>query len=241
MALNIPEYYKDVSLRLGRVLDTVGLEEDIRWQKINMWIQTQKMNSVTLSRARFLGSQGEATTTPELKSDVDIITLIPYTVIQNLESWVPEVPKILLVSDENTRPGYAKLQNVHFYLPLLTYNTVFGVFKVHRYGRSVICNDNDFLKFSNAREYHGPASTAICKNVSVDYVYALRLHTWPYHATGWITRNRYHNWPSQKTIDLIQQTGALLVPVGHTPLGPEKTPGMANIHFIWRETSCVAI
>ncbi|KAK3599472.1 hypothetical protein CHS0354_006594 [Potamilus streckersoni] len=227
MGLNIPEYYKEVSLRLSRVLDTVGLGEDIRWQKINMWIQTQKMTSVRYRGVRLLGSQAEATTTPGLQSDIDTIVPLPTTVIQNLESWVPEVPNFLVVSDEDTPPGYVKLQYVKLHLPQPIYNTNRYMEEVDRYGRSVICHNNDLFKSKYADEHHGPANTHIFStSVSVDYVHAFRLHTWPYHATGWITRNRYHNWPSQKTIDLIQQMGAFLVPVGHKH-SPEK-------HLEWR-------
>ncbi|KAK3592631.1 hypothetical protein CHS0354_034705 [Potamilus streckersoni] len=217
MTLNIPEYYKGVSLRLSRVLDTVGLREDIRWQKINMWIQTQKMTSVTLDGQLLLGSQAETSTTPGLQSDIDTIIPLPVTVIQNLESWVPEVPSLLVVSDENTPAGYVKLQYVKLYLPQPIYSTNSDMEEIDRYGRSVFfCNDSDLFRLTHAHEYHGPANTSIFStSVSVDLVYALRLLTWPYQASEWLTRNRRYNWPPQETIDLIQQTGALLVPVGH--------------------------
>ncbi|KAK3599462.1 hypothetical protein CHS0354_006583 [Potamilus streckersoni] len=227
MTLNIPEYYQEVSLRLNRVLDTVGLEESIRWQKMNIWIQTQKMTSVTYHGDRMFGSQAEATTTPGLQSDVDIILPLPATVIQNLESWVPEVQNLLVVSDENTPPGYIKLQGVEIDLPLLMFNATSKNLKVDRYGRSVVCHDNDLFKGLYDGMRHGPAFTAsFCEILTVDIVPAMRLHTWPYHATEWITRNRSNNWPSQIAIDLIQQTGALLVPVGHKH-SPEK-------HLEWR-------
>ncbi|KAK3592628.1 hypothetical protein CHS0354_034701 [Potamilus streckersoni] len=227
MTQNIPEYYKEVSMRLNRVLDAVGLGENIRWQKINMWIETQKMRSVTVNGARYLGSQAEATTTPGLQSDIDIILPVLVPAIQNLESWVPEVPNFLVVSDEHTPPGYVNLHLVQSDLPLLVYNTNCYALYVDRYNRSLACHDNEFFKFTEVNEHHGPANTSsLGTNLSIDYVYAFRLHTWPYHATGWITRNRRHNWPSQKAIELIQQTGALLVPVGHK-LSPEK-------HIEWR-------
>ncbi|KAK3592632.1 hypothetical protein CHS0354_034706 [Potamilus streckersoni] len=225
MALNIPEYYKEVSLRLSRVLDTVGLREDIRWQKINMWIQTQNMVSAIYASGPFMGSQAEASTTPGLQSDIDTIIPLPYTIIQNLESWVPQVQNLLVVSDAQTPPGYVKLQGVALDLPLLMYNTTYNEMKVDRDGRSVCCHD--LLKYPGTRWRHGPAGTYIIGiSLSIDYVYAMRLHTWPYHASEWLTRIRRHNWPSQKTIDLIQQTGALLVPVGHKH-SPEK-------HLEWR-------
>ncbi|KAL3857527.1 hypothetical protein ACJMK2_012187 [Sinanodonta woodiana] len=225
MTLNIPEYYKEVSLRLNRVLDTVGLGEDIRWQKINIWIQTQKMQSVIFGDPRLLGSQVEATTTPRLQSDIDVIVPMSFTVIQNLESWVPENVNLLVVSDENTPPGYVKLQVVRHDLPLPIYNQYEDLFNVDRYDRSVLCNE--FWKLNIAAEHHGPANTEVISNrLSIDTVFAARLHTWPYKASAWLTRNRCHNWPSQRTIDLIQQTGALLVPVGHKA-SPEE-------HLEWR-------
>ncbi|KAL3857526.1 hypothetical protein ACJMK2_012186 [Sinanodonta woodiana] len=220
MTLNIPEYYKEVSLRLNRVLNAVGLGEDIRWRKINIWIQTQKMLSVTHYDRLLLGSQTEATTTPGLLSDIDTIVPIISTAIQNLESWVPGVHSLLIVSDENTPPGYVKLQLVQNDLPLPIYNKHNDVVKVDRYGRTVLCNK--CWKLNIAEEHNGPANTdIISERLSIDTVNAVRLHTWPYEASAWLTRSRRHNWPSQRTIDLIQQTGALLVPVGHKA-SPEK-------------------
>ncbi|KAK3576550.1 hypothetical protein CHS0354_011228 [Potamilus streckersoni] len=74
MTLSIPEHYKGISLRLNGVLHTIGLVEDIRWKRINMWIQTEEIDSVGHgSPKHYFGSQAEATTTPGLHSDIDYI------------------------------------------------------------------------------------------------------------------------------------------------------------------------
>ncbi|KAL3857185.1 hypothetical protein ACJMK2_011877 [Sinanodonta woodiana] len=211
MTLNIPEYYKEVSLRLNRVLDTVGLEEDVRWKRINMWIATEEIDRVGYSfPVHYFGSQAEATTTQGLKSDIDCVICAPWKGVKDLESWEPDLLTLLVVSDETTAPGYVKLQDINTDTPRHNIR-----FKLDRHARSVLCNNSDILKNINADEHHGPANTTVYGTNNVDLVCAIRLHYWPEQSSQWLTRNRRHNWPSQEIITLIQETGALLVPVGH--------------------------
>ncbi|KAL3857157.1 hypothetical protein ACJMK2_011852 [Sinanodonta woodiana] len=224
MALNTPEYYKEVSLRLSRVLDSVGLAEDIRWKRINMWIQSEEIISYQIVKWHVFGSQAEATTTPGLHSDVDYVICRPDRVVKDLDSWVPSIPTLLIVSDENTPPGYVKLQDVSKTQPRPVYNRYNTHFKLDRHARTVLCSDS--LKVMGVDKYHGPAKRNVIGRHHIDLVNALRLHSWPEQSSQWITRNRRHNWPSQESIGLILKTGAMLVPVGNK-LSKEK-------HLEWR-------
>ncbi|KAK3576549.1 hypothetical protein CHS0354_011227 [Potamilus streckersoni] len=228
MTLNVHEHYKEVSLRLNRVLDTVGLGEDIRWKRINMWIQTEEIHSVGCdNQIHSFGSQAEATTTPGLNSDIDYAICSPrFRIVKDLDSWVPGLPTLLTVSDESTHQGYVKLQYLTKDQPRPVYHIHNIHFKLDKYARSVLCNDSSLVKYKRAYEHHGPATRLTGRSLNMDFVTAMRLHAWPDQASQWLTRNRRHNWPSQETIGLIQQTGVLLVPVGHT-LSEEK-------HQEWR-------
>ncbi|KAL3857807.1 hypothetical protein ACJMK2_012442 [Sinanodonta woodiana] len=214
MTWNIPEYFKEVSLRLNGVLDAIGLREDIRWKRINMWIQSEEAQACNFGNGSHLfGSQAEGTTTPGLQSDVDTFFPLSTTAVHAVENWVLYTNSVLVVSDENTPPGFVKLQPIENDLQTT------GIYcKSDRYGRSVLCNDY-FEMRNDEWERHGPATTYHAYNsvtkLSFDIVLGIKLYAWPDQASHWLTRNRRYNWPSQEMIVLIQQTGALLVPVGH--------------------------
>ncbi|KAL3857144.1 hypothetical protein ACJMK2_011839 [Sinanodonta woodiana] len=226
MASNTPEYYKEVSLRLNKVLDSVGLAEDIRWKRINMWIQSEEGMCLLYNQTgHCFGSQAEATTTPGLNSDIDIVLCQDIGAIQDFQNWAPRETNVLVVSDENTPPGYVKLQGIYKDQPLLVYNLSNDIYLLDRYGRSVLSHDNSYCTLE-ADAYHGPAARTYGTHLTQDEVLAVKLYAWPDQASNWLTRKRRYNWPSQETIGLIQQTGALLVPVGHK-LSQEK-------HMEWR-------
>ncbi|KAK3576568.1 hypothetical protein CHS0354_011247 [Potamilus streckersoni] len=226
MTLNIPEYYTEVSLKLNGALDKIGLRDDIRWKRINMWIQSEEALSLGSSYSvHYFGSQAEATTTPDLQSDIDQVYCLSFTAIQDLENWMPHNISVLVVSDESTPSGYIKLQPIHLDLSVPMYGVTNSIVNIDRYGRSVINNDHN-LKLENC-ERNGSAYTHYSPAYQpLDAVMAVKLYAWPDQASHWLTMNRRHNWPSQETIVLIKQTGALLVPVGHK-LSQEQ-------HLEWR-------
>ncbi|KAL3857140.1 hypothetical protein ACJMK2_011835 [Sinanodonta woodiana] len=216
MSSNTPEYYKDVSLRLNGVLDSIGLAEDNRWKRINMWIQSEEVMSLSHKCAvHVFGSQAEATTTPGLHSDIDNVFCQYVTAVKDFQNWAPRQENVLVVSDENTPPGYIKLQGIHQDKPLPAYNVSGDMYMIDRYGRSVLYHDNCYLK-EITDACHGPAArTYLTHNLANDNVLAVKHYAWPDQSSHWLTRKRRFNWPSRETIGLIQQTGALLVPVGH--------------------------
>ncbi|KAL3882945.1 hypothetical protein ACJMK2_029247 [Sinanodonta woodiana] len=216
MALNMPDYYKDVSVRLNRVLDTVGLGDENRWRRINMLIQSEEVVSLSTKKGfNYFGSQAEASTTPGLQSDIDMVFYEKDDiVIKDLDSWMPLNPTLLIVSDDYTLPGYVKLQSVNMHHPRPVYNIFDERLELDRHGRFFLRNDHNDIKLHNYIG-RGPANTGKYGYMRADLVIGKRLHSWPDQASQWLSRNRLHDWPSHQTIDLIQGTGALLVPVGH--------------------------
>ncbi|KAL3859402.1 hypothetical protein ACJMK2_009625 [Sinanodonta woodiana] len=230
-----PDYYDVVSVKLMKVLDSTELTEKFRWKRIEIWTQVEELFTVTRfeSKRKFhiFGSQAEATTTSGLRSDIDTVTYLSHeTVLGDLHSWKPGSVAVLMLLDDTTPPGYVKLQQICNDLPVPMYNIQTEWLILDRHGRSCLYNNTRYLKPDGCNEYHGPAFTVTDSQYNIvtsfDFVSALRIHSWPYTASEWITRHREHNWPSQEIISLIQQSGALLVPVGQK-LSPEK-------HLEWR-------
>ncbi|KAK3594880.1 hypothetical protein CHS0354_020542 [Potamilus streckersoni] len=220
--MEIPDYYKDVSLRLMRVLDTAGLREDVRWKRINMWLQCEEhynMGYGTPCRRIYhvFGSQAEATTTVMLNADIDFLSyFMNISVLQDLQNWRHSRETYLMIIDDTTPPGYVKLQAVMNDQPIAVRHVQNSFLMLDRYGQSVLCNSTPDYKDNSTDEHHGPANTKTYGSIlSVDTVPAFRCFSWPYTASGWITRQREHNWPSREIVSIIEKSGALLVPVGH--------------------------
>ncbi|KAK3594881.1 hypothetical protein CHS0354_020543 [Potamilus streckersoni] len=220
--MEIPDYYKDVSLTLMRVLDTAGLREDARWKRINMCLQCEGLQNMAFGAkckmsVHVFGSKAEATTTMTLNADLDIIYYQKdISVLQDLQNWRHGPEIYLMIIDNTTPPGYVKLQAVLRNQPIAVCHVQNSYLMLDRYGQSVLRNFTNMYKITTADEYHGPATTIkFPSNLSIDNVIALRSFSWPYAVSGWITRQRQHNWPSRETVSIIQQSGALLVPVGH--------------------------
>ncbi|KAL3857256.1 hypothetical protein ACJMK2_011947 [Sinanodonta woodiana] len=225
--MDIPEYYEDVSIRLTEVLDASGLGEDLRWWRINTWLQIEELEQIiprilsnTNVKLCCFGSQTEATATHGLLSDIDNVCVICHVaVLRDLQFWEinPLIEDIfLMVTDDSTPPGYVKLQLVQNDAPILVNNYQDETICTDSEGRSVLRN-TIFLHLPIEPQYHhGPASSVHYVGVTSDQVYALQAHCWPDQALEWLSsRVRRYNWPSRRMIDVIQKTGILLVPVGH--------------------------
>ncbi|KAL3859565.1 hypothetical protein ACJMK2_009781 [Sinanodonta woodiana] len=232
--MEVSDYYDAVSVRLIKVLDTVGLTEKVRWRRIEMWTQAEELLTIVSYKDKvkvhIFGSQAEATTTSGLRSDIDIVShLIPITVLEDLQSWEPGSVAFLMIMDDITPPGYVKLQQVYNDIPFPIYNLETNRLMLDRTGRSCIPSNITNNVLVTVATNHGPALTFKDGPYGIDsydIVVALQSHSWPCTASEWITRNREHNWPSPETIVSIQQSGIFFVPVGHT-LSPER-------HLAWR-------
>ncbi|KAL3857255.1 hypothetical protein ACJMK2_011946 [Sinanodonta woodiana] len=235
--MNIPEYYEDMSLRLTEALDSSGLSEDLRWQRINTWLQIEDLDRIYLQSAFklnlnvcYFGSQAEGTTTDGLLSDIDKVGYQKSEVVLDaLQSWEASFATndtFLMVADESTPPGYVKLQLVQRDAPILVNNYQDGQARLDSKHRSVLGNKTAERKILLANEYHGPAGRLYNQGFTADVVLGLYTRYWPYQASQWLSRIRSFNWPPRRIIDVIKETAALLVPVGHK-LSPEQ-------HLEWR-------
>ncbi|KAL3859407.1 hypothetical protein ACJMK2_009630 [Sinanodonta woodiana] len=235
--MEVPDYYDMVSVRLMKVLDTAELTEKIRWKRIEMWTQYEELLTLAWCKNKvkchIFGSQAEATTTSGLRSDLDIVChSIRSRVLENLQSWEPDFLTVIMNMDDTTPPGYVKLQSVYYDIPFPVYNVQIDRLMLDRHGRSCLSSNCRTISQDIYDEFHGPAFTSSkvfnsnTTLTSLDYVCALKNISWPYTALEWITRHREHNWPSQETISIVQQSGTLFVPVGHK-LSPER-------HLEWR-------
>ncbi|KAL3860142.1 hypothetical protein ACJMK2_010307 [Sinanodonta woodiana] len=231
--MDVPDYYEEVSVRLMTLLDKSGYGEKARWKRIEMWIQFEKLfNNPFICdkqqiRSHVFGSQAEATDMG-IKSDIDYVSY-PYsiTVLQDQQSWEPGLKKLRTITDSTTPPGYVKLQRVQTNAPIRVYNQETDELMLDKYGRYVLNDASKRYKVDIADKHHGPANTIhLDAGILSDVEFAFGALSWPYMASKWITRKINHNWPSQETIAVIQQSETLLVPVGQ-PISPER-------HLEWR-------
>ncbi|KAK3587131.1 hypothetical protein CHS0354_006773 [Potamilus streckersoni] len=239
--MNIPEHYEDVSLKLTEVLDAIGLREDLRWQRINTWLQIEELDRIHAesiydidARMYCFGSQPEATTTPQLLSDIDRVHLYrKYVVLHDLRFWVPSLDtkkSLLMVTDESTPSGYVKLQLLHSDAPIPVRNYQNIMFHIDTEGRSVLYNGffrAIFKYFLNHVDSHGPAITTLMNGLSCDMVVAIPCRYWPDEVSRRMSTARInYNWPTKRMMDVIKQTPVLLVPVGQRS-SPQQ-------HLEWR-------
>ncbi|KAK3587124.1 hypothetical protein CHS0354_006766 [Potamilus streckersoni] len=248
--MNIPDYYGDVSLRLTQVLDASGLREDLRWRRINTWLQIEELERIWYeildgpdARLYFFGSQTEATTIPGLSPDIDKV-YVPhgYVVLQDLQFWDPCLEAettLFMVADESTPPGYVKLQVVQRDAQMTVRNYQDETLVLDSDGRSVLSSGlfieslrNQFSKLYKTCDRHGPALTISTTGIFFDFVFAVLSPCWPDQVSRRMSTSGNYNWPTRPMMDVMKQTALLFVPVGHK-LSPEQ-------HLEWRMSFSLA-
>ena len=224
-----------LSLRLGNVLDTCGASEKMRhiWREaattreILSTIETRFIGDTPITEYTF-GSSIEGTTTPGLRSDLDqLFSFEDWLVLQDLAEYpLGKEESLLMVTDEFTKPGYAKLQLIIKGEPQTSIHAKdideFGkTYKLDNKDRIVVCRRE--LTEIPKTETHGPADTLPTQmtRASTDMVQAYRCLRWPDSASEWLQRTRQHNWPAPELLNQLESMGFFLVPVGH-PLSNEK-------------------
>lgn len=132
---NVHDYYSPLSLRLWRVLENIGVSEDIRNVRMDVAVTREILATIKArfaynpkTRWNIFGSYSEGTTTFGcyffeynkttlnnfgLLSDIDFLASFEdLQVIQDLGEAPADKTSFLIVTDEDTKPGYVKLQLV---------------------------------------------------------------------------------------------------------------------------------
>ena len=230
----VPTYCNSLSVRVAKILDSIGASEEIRQHSIQTAV-TSEILLTYLQRQIFgisascyiFGSSSEGTTTLGLHSDVDrLISKDNWRVVQDESGLRPQEPvSLLMVTDVITRPGYTKLQVA------LEGKLQSDIVPDIGIPPNEISLDNERRVVISKRYYiasmedeiHGPAFTIPAREgyAAIDMVQAYRGHRWPDSAYPWFKRITGCEWPSTKVVEAIKPYGFFVVPVGHT-LSPEN-------------------
>ena len=111
-----PDHNNTLSLKLSEVMEDIGVNEEMVMKRRKVFMLMESIHTVSHrsagnnTTAYYLGSQSEGTTTQGLHSDVDIMYVDYYYVIQNWSEWKQNKRNYLMIQDENVSPGYCFLQ-----------------------------------------------------------------------------------------------------------------------------------
>lgn len=230
---------KDYSITLDNILETVGASEYVRRTQQHGYIMQELLISATqnITGSSILemytykfGSAVEGTTTPGLNSDQDCLICVdrPQVVQEISEKGLTEY--MLMITDENTPPGYTKLQNVVNNEPMNLEQMEDEDEEIDITGNRVLGNRFLIESMTND-EIHGPAGTTLKSKQlpgvpDLDFVPSYRCRTWPRQACSWLSRQRPSGFPNAEMIGRFTSYGCFLVPVGQY-VSPEK-------HLQWK-------
>ncbi|XP_045158769.2 uncharacterized protein LOC123524553 [Mercenaria mercenaria] len=182
----------------------------------------------------YFGSQVEGSTTPGLKSDLDILHCnTSYNVIQDWSMWQPGMGNLLMTKDETTSPGYCLLQYLRTDEPspcTCNYHRTQQGFLADGRGRTFVNHfytDKDkfyvvngpahlFPVLENGCVVNGPAFTIQGYDTfsAIDEVRAYQCKTWPKEAQLWLSKQGIGGWPTDEIKRYCETTGCFVVPVG---------------------------
>ncbi|XP_060591533.1 uncharacterized protein LOC132746425 isoform X2 [Ruditapes philippinarum] len=237
----IPDYAHNLSLRMSRVMDGIGVNEKIVMKRRRLWLLNESILSLSQQlrgndgNIFIFGSQIEGTTTLGLKSDADcVISINKFNVIQDWSEWEYGKRNLLMIQDEYVSPGYCLLQILRDDAPLpLVVETDDNTYR-DRMGRILLKNTIFNSVGNNELLRHGPAhSTQGDPGVNDnDFVLALPSRLYPVQASHWLCQHREGHWPTNDMIQYCRNTRCFVVGVGKT--------GSVNEILEWRISTSFA-
>ncbi|KAL3885779.1 hypothetical protein ACJMK2_025818 [Sinanodonta woodiana] len=230
------ETISKISVIVMKLLHQIGINKKRRKWRRSMWTQHETLMKLIYTHETginlqmfIFGSQIEGSTTEGLESDIDQVVLENIFAIRNIQDAVPGTRTCLMVRDEDTHPGYYKLQHVDpFYREAMHANPFESVpyqhLAIDRHHRIVL--NNYFFFYSDATEIHGPAATLTKGYLTEDCIIAARVATRTQEDISWLSRPRQNTWITQNESEYFLEKELFLVPVGN-PLSSER-------HLEWR-------
>ena len=219
------ERFPVLSVHLSRVLDDIGLNKLTVRRRREAYLFTEQYETLmyrTLGKqltTYSFGSQVEGTTTQGLASDIDTLYCYDeYNVMQDMSDWKQDKRNLLMLQ-EDTAPGYCRLQLPGPHVPdRATEDMPNDTFLYDRHNR-VILKHTVFCQTPEMQQLevrNGPArSIRLLGSQTADTVHAFRCNAWPREAVSWAQKHSRGNWPEQSLIDKAVNSGFFLVPVGY--------------------------
>jgi hypothetical protein len=160
----ISEYTCNVSRRLSKVLDEIGVNERMVIKRRRLGLMNEALHTIGQQltdedvHVYTLGSRVEGTTTIGLNSDADALFTLPrHKVIQDWSEWEIGKQNLLMIQDETVSPGYCLLQILRNDAPLPEDNMYDQFGYKDRTGRVLL----NYAKVNCVRDaehvIHGPA------------------------------------------------------------------------------------
>ncbi|KAK3610788.1 hypothetical protein CHS0354_031098, partial [Potamilus streckersoni] len=209
-------YYRDISERVSTILDVIGYSQKDRDRKVTCATASEVFSTMGKNfidgNLRFyqVGSRGESSTGPGLKSDRDELFVDErFKAVTDLSDCDPGIINYLMVYDDYTHPGYVKLQCVD----ILPDNTPHPV--LHRQGNNIrvgiqYCNVRDGVllvdSYDRSRIVSGPA---------LHYKHNTKCAQWPNEAHEWFQSRRLYAWPKSNDLQNGRKDGCFVAAVGH--------------------------
>ncbi|XP_060554220.1 uncharacterized protein LOC132715245 [Ruditapes philippinarum] len=220
----IPDYTRNVSLRLSKVLDEIGVNERmvIKQRRLRLFEETLKTIGQQLLthgdvNVYSLGSRVEGTTTVGLNSDTDLLFTLPmYKVIQDWSEWEPGKQNLLMIQDDTVSPGYCLLQILRKDAPLQEDNVCNQSWYSDRVGRVLLKNSIVHPAADDRRVRHGPARSLgeIPGFYGDDIVLGFFCQQWPLQARQWMNQQVEGQWPTNDMKQYCKDMGCFVVGVG---------------------------
>ncbi|KAL3856653.1 hypothetical protein ACJMK2_011381 [Sinanodonta woodiana] len=218
-----------LSMILMKLFYQIGINKKMRRRRRYGFVQYEELDMfIDGTSTSIFGSQTEGSTTPGLKSDIDqVVYTVNTLAVRYVQDAVPGINNLLMVADENTYPGYYKLQLLHpssmepqHVGNVVELNEENDISAVDRNQR-VVLKPSSFT-YDERDEVHGPATTHSSGGpMSQDYIKAIIVNSWLQEAKSWFTRRRHNNWITSVEFDHFLSKQAFLVPVGN-PLSVEQ-------------------
>ncbi|KAK3092948.1 hypothetical protein FSP39_009257 [Pinctada imbricata] len=199
----------DLSTRLSYLF---GTEEYVYMRRQLVLLRETLQNHLDRMKERnlyhiFSGSFGEGVAYPA--SDDDVMFCATDQRVVKTYREATQRGNVLMVPSEYS-PGYCLLLDVKGSYP----ETFIQIIDELPFLSSSLYKQFFFIGAWQSAHIHGPCISGIVGSSEADFARCISCSSWPDVATNWLTRNRYHNWPSSEMIHNIIQNGCHVVPVG---------------------------